>query len=368
VLPALLLSFLLGCAASPAGGGSDEVYMFQLTGGFFFGPGPIVPDTSLPDGRISNVHFDRAHFRGFAEFRNDDSAQSKLSNGRTRINQNIEAGRLMIGGGTSPIMLTAVDGGPHSGREIYYLDTDYRFVWRVDLALDPGFDEGIIRIDDFVLHTGVVRIAPSLQTKGGLPGGYDQAGTLSTGRYLVGRVGDFDQDGFLDGVLVAAPNVPLGSDMLPGAPVGNRRGFKTNIPIAPHLSAELVLRSLRHLRQPLAETVARNDAADYLALMREVSEQLGAASANLQHASAGQAGLAPVREAARRLAALPLNHAGAGQRSDEQSAARPPIPQDASAAVHALFQEVDAVIESLASLNAQAGLNLSRATIADPPG
>src|SRR5437016_2251639 len=111
LLASLLLSLMLGCASTPVKRGAEEVYVFQLIGGYFYGPGPIVPDTSLPDGRISGVHFDRMQFRGYAAFRNDGSTASLLSNGRTRINQNIEAGRLMIGGGTSPILLTAVDGG-----------------------------------------------------------------------------------------------------------------------------------------------------------------------------------------------------------------------------------------------------------------
>ena len=69
----------------------------------------------------------------------------------------------------------------NKGREYYSLDEDYRFVWKVDLALDPGFSEGIIQIDDFTLHTGLVKIADSIQTQQGIPGGYDQAGSLHSG-------------------------------------------------------------------------------------------------------------------------------------------------------------------------------------------
>ena len=213
----------IGCAGISKP--STPLYTFHLTGGSFFGPGPIVPDTSLPDGRLININFDPRELRGYAAFFNDGRQESKLSDGKTRINQNIDAGRLNIGGGFQTVLLVAVEGGPNRGTEQYYLDEDYRFVWRVDLALDPGFEEGIIRVDDFILHTGVTRIAPSLQTRNNLAGGYDQAGSLKTGQLLLGRVGDFDQNGFIDGILVAAPNVPMVADLLPGAPVGNRRGF-----------------------------------------------------------------------------------------------------------------------------------------------
>ena len=56
-------------------------------------------------------------------------------------------------------------------------------VWLVDLALDPGFDQGIIRVDDFILTTGVVRIKESTQTQRKQPGGYDQAVVNNTYGY-----------------------------------------------------------------------------------------------------------------------------------------------------------------------------------------
>ena len=93
--------------------------------------------------------------------------------------------------------------------------------------------EEIIRVNGFRLTTGWVQVQRSLQTASGTPGGYDKAGSLPSGTFLVGRVGDFDRNGFLDGVLVAAANVPMQADMLPGAPVANLRGFTTDIPVNP---------------------------------------------------------------------------------------------------------------------------------------
>lgn len=285
---AFLVSLLIAaCAAGCAGTSepSSPRYTFYLTGGYFYGPGPIVPDTSLPDGRLVNIRFDPRDFQGYAEFFNDDREESKLSDGRTRINLNIDAGRLRIGGGYQTVLLVAVDGGPQRGTEQYYLDEDYRFVWRVDLALDPGFEEGIIRVDDFILHTGVARVAPSLQTQNGLTGGYDQAGSLKTGQLLLGRVGDFDQDGFLDGILVAAPNVPMAADLLPGAPVGNRRGFYTDVPITPNISAELILRGMLDMAAAFEQAAEQRDRDQHETLLRDARERLAATTANLKRAS-----------------------------------------------------------------------------------
>jgi hypothetical protein len=262
------------------------LYTFELHGGFFFGPGPIVPDTTLPDGRLTNIHFDLRAWRGYCEFHNDGRHASRLSDSRTRINQNIDAGHLLIGGSNSPILLAAVDGGPHHGREEYVLDSHYRLVWRVDIALDSGFAEGIIRLNDFVLSTGVARIARSQQSATGEPGGYDQAGTLSSGTYITGRLGDFDQDGFLDGVLVAAPNVPIAADMLPGAPVGNQRGFRTNVPIEPWLSLELVLRGIQQLQVPIDTLIGERDRTQIVRLVTEMGERTRVAHGNLERAAA----------------------------------------------------------------------------------
>lgn len=253
---------LLGAAALAVGGAraarAEASNTFHLRGGVFYGPGPIKPDTVLPDGEVRGVRFDRAQWRGVAAFR---PGPTPLSDGVTHVNANIDAGRFGIGEGSraKTFWLTAVDGGPNGGTETYTLDAERNFVWQVDLALDPGFVEGIIRVDGFRLTTGWVQVHPSLQTSQSAPGGYDRAGSLPSGSVLLGRVGDFDRDGFLDGILVAAANVPLAADMLPGAPVGNRRGFVSDIPVDPLMAAGLALAGVANLR-PLVERLMQGGA------------------------------------------------------------------------------------------------------------
>lgn len=355
-----LSAALLSCAyqlSSPVAAAEDTLrrHTFHLQGGFFFGPGPIVPDTKLPDGQLANIHFDAEQMSGYCEFANSGGRDSLLSDARTRINQNIDAGRLLIGGGTSPILLTAVDGGPHQGTERYYLDDQYRFVWRVDIALDPGFPEGIIRLDDFVLNTGVVRIGRSLQSQRGEPGGYDQAGTLPAGTYLAGRVGDFDQDDQLDGILVAAPHVPLAADMLPGAPVGNRRGFKTDVPIAANVSAELMLRGIMHLREPLLTTLDEADTHGARELSSDLSERLTVIHSTARRSLTEKRW--PAGTQAERLLARLL-----ALRDRATSLSRVLAQAEASAqskrSVEQLFASVSEAIAILTVLNARSGARL----------
>ncbi|HEY6911940.1 MAG TPA: hypothetical protein VI356_21360 [Myxococcales bacterium] len=274
---ALALTALQSRAAEP-------LHEFRLHGGNFFGPGPIVPDAVLPDGRITHVQFDPKALKGQVEFANDGSARERFSDNRTKVNRNIDAGLITLGDKKSTVRLAAVAGGPNHGRELYGFDGKGDFIWRVDLALDPGFEQGIIRMNDFVLSTAIVKVAPSLQTQQRQPGGYDQAGTLSSGSYLPGRVGDFDDDGFLDGVLVAGPNVPLGSDMLPGAPVGLRRGFSSDIRIAPGLAAELTLAGVLRWREPLRDLEERGEVEGYRKALDDVRLRLMAARHNMETA------------------------------------------------------------------------------------
>ena len=101
-------SILLGCNSYR---NLEPIHSFLLTGGYFFGPGPIVPDTALPDGNLKGIKFDKKSFSGYATFYNDGTPESLLSDGTTLINQNIDAGRLNIGDGSNPLLLVAVNKG-----------------------------------------------------------------------------------------------------------------------------------------------------------------------------------------------------------------------------------------------------------------
>jgi len=259
-------------------------YTFTLQGGHFFGPGPIVPDLALPDGKIKNVQFDVKNFTGFTPFVNHGT---KLTDGKTLINENIEAGVLTLGKNKQrkqKFSLVAVNGGPQDGKEIYYFNENYEFIWAVDFALDPGFPEGIIRVNDFFLTTGIVEIPKSLQSEKNIPGGYDKAGSKLSGDYLFGQVGDFDNDGFLDGVIVAAPHVPMKSNLLPGSPVGNQRAFISDIPIKALVACELTLRNISNFKTLVDNTIEQNNAKRLEELLNEIRGRIYVARNNFDQA------------------------------------------------------------------------------------
>jgi hypothetical protein len=266
-------------------------HIFNLHGGYFYGPGPIVPDTPLPDGSIRGIAYDLAKQEGVAAFAEGGRV---LSDGKTTTNANIDAGALEIGGTAKSqgkgkaegktFWLYAVAGGPNEGRERYHFDAHYNMVWTVDLGLDPGFAEGIVRVNGFELTTGTRKVPASLQTAAKQPGGYDKAGSLGSGTMLVGRVGDFDADGFMDGIIVATANVPMQADLLPGAPVANQRGFNTDIPIEPLFALELTLHGIANMRPLVKETLSGGHLDQLTVWLKDIQERLIAARANYEAA------------------------------------------------------------------------------------
>lgn len=271
---------------------ADDPHTFRLHGGYFFGPGPIVPDTPLPEGSIRNIDFDSAKLQGVAVFAKGGPL---LSDGKTAANGNIDAGALEIGGPQKEkqgkgkaegktFWLYAVAGGPNKGAEHYRFDDDYNMLWLVDLALDPGFSEGIVRVDGFELTTGIREVPASLQTVAKIPGGYDKAGSLASGTRIVGRIGDFDADGFLDGTIVATANVPMQAGMLPGAPVANVRGFKSDIRVEPLFALELTLRGIANMRPLVEETLTGGHIENLTERLKDIQSRLLAARANYEAA------------------------------------------------------------------------------------
>lgn len=281
-------------AASPSAAlAAPTPHIFSLHGGHFFGPGPIVPDTPLPDGSIRGILYDSVKQEGAAVFA---VGGHLLSDGKTTTNGNIDAGALQIGGSKADVnaddkknegktfWLYAVAGGPNEGRELYRFDADYNMVWTVDIGLDPGFAEGIVRVNGFELTTGTRKVPLSLQSLAHQPGGYDKAGSYPSGSKLVGRVGDFDADGFMDGTIVATANVPMQADLLPGAPVANKRGFTTDIAIDPLFALELTLRGIVNMRPLVKETLTGKHLDQLTLWVQDINERLLAARANYESA------------------------------------------------------------------------------------
>lgn len=211
----------------------------QFGTGVFFGPGTI-EDTELFPVIIRNLAFNTplnfitpminngsAEPNVCGELEINGTATGTLSDGVTKLNENVDVCAFEIEG--MKILVGIIDDGAHHGQQVATMTEDGVMVMTMDTALDLGVGEsGIIRIP-FYASTGEVTIPISLQTKMGLPGGIDRAGSKPSGTVLKGRLGDFNKDGMLDGMIVLAGNIPIDSMLLPGAPYAFKRYFETNV-------------------------------------------------------------------------------------------------------------------------------------------
>ncbi len=208
--------------------------------GTFYGPGNI-DDTELFEVTIRSLGFhtslnfitpmvnnggDDPNICGETEIRQNSTGL--LSDGKTKLNENVDVCAFEING--MKILVGIIDGGPHRGEQVAVTMENGVMVMTMDTALDLGVGEsGIIRLP-FYAKTGEVTVPYSVQTRLGIPGGIDRAGSIASGTVLKGRLGDYNDDGMLDGAIVLAGNIPLDSMLLPGAPYAFIRYFETDVP------------------------------------------------------------------------------------------------------------------------------------------
>jgi len=162
------------------------------------------------------------------EYDVDESPDGRLSNGLA-INEKADMCLANIAG--TNMHIAVVGGGELQGQiECLILDQRQLLV-SMDIAFDLGIGEkGVIRMP-FYGSTDKVKIPYSLQTQLGMPGGSDRAGRYDSGMWLEGQLGDFDDDGWIDGTLVSAGNIPLESPVFPGQPYAMIRHFELDIPV-----------------------------------------------------------------------------------------------------------------------------------------
>lgn len=251
---------LLHCAtcvpAAFAEPSSDRLYTIEVVQRHLYGPGPF-PDQALPSAWLRKLSLDTS-LKGLVRGENNlqekpnvsgevlqgKEVDGKLSDG-TLINENIDMANAVIMNGQFNLLLAAVFGGPNNGDTHLYMDEMANWWIKDDIAIDPGFAEGIVKIDDFTFSTQPRVIPVSVQTEKGYPGGTNRIGSLEAGRVARGRLGDTNGDGFLDGVFNAIGRFPMESIFLPGAPFVQLFEFTSDIPVSPLRSASLTVASAR---------------------------------------------------------------------------------------------------------------------------
>lgn len=211
-----------------------------LGSGEFYGPGAFTAQQPLFEIELNNLSF-FTDINFITPFSNNGEEEpnicgehelpgkpdGKLSNGLL-INENADICSTLIAG--THMLIAVIEGGPHQGQQLNVTLENGNIVMTMDLALDLGIGEkGIVKLP-FYGTTGPTVVPDSLQTSKG-DKGIDQAGKFKSGTILEGRIGDFNNDGWIDGTLVAAGNMPLDSPIYPGQPYALHRNFETNIPI-----------------------------------------------------------------------------------------------------------------------------------------
>jgi hypothetical protein len=207
--------------------------------GYFFGPGafavtaPLFPVTIRSMGFTSGREF-------ITPYRNNGAAAPNitaeadfppvdglLSDG-TRINENVDLGTFVLAG--TRFLPAVVAGGEMLGQQMAVTGDDGNLIMAMDLALDLGIGpKGVIRMP-FYGTTGTVTVPAPQPVAQGAPAPA-QAGRIKSGETVAGRIGDFNNDGYIDGTLVAAGTMPADSPVFPGQPWVMARNFETDIPI-----------------------------------------------------------------------------------------------------------------------------------------
>jgi len=241
---------LIGLTAGPSLGFTVYSTEESFGGpGIFYGPGNFA-DTPIFSVVIRNVSFtsetsfvtpffnnggEEPNVHG--EVATDASPDGMFSDGKTPINENADVGPFELNG--MPFLVGIAKSGHHNGEQISVLLDDHRMIMTMDIVFDMGVGEAGIVSAPFYGTTGEVTLPPSLQTQYGIEGGIDRAGSLKTGDKLKGQLGDFDNNGMLDGAIVVAGNLPLDSIFMPGAPYALVRNFETDMPYDGELIGKL---------------------------------------------------------------------------------------------------------------------------------
>lgn len=157
-----------------------------------------------------------------------DRPDGRLSNG-VAFNENADMCLANIAG--TDMHIAVVKSGPLQGQVQSMILDEQSLLVSMDIAFDLGIgDKGVVAMP-FYGSTNKVMIPYSLQTQLDMPGGTDRAGVMNSGTWLHGRLGDLDKDGWIDGTLVSAGNIPLESPVFPGQPYAMIRHFELDIPV-----------------------------------------------------------------------------------------------------------------------------------------
>ncbi len=297
-----LVALFVIASVTPLAAGEHTI---KVVDRHLFGPGPF-PDQKLNTAWIRHLklrNFLNGSVNGFNNLEREPNVSGEVRQGRTvdgrlsdntLINENIDMGNAVIMNDQFNLLLAAVYGGPNRGDTHFYVDEDFNWWIKDDIAIDPGFEFGVVKINDFTFTTKPRIIPYSLQTQQRHPGGMDQVGSTAAGRVASGSLGDRDQNGLLDGTFNAIGIFPLTSMFLPGAPFVQTFGFESDIPISAADAALLTVANAKSLFT-LAQTLQRESAGhpDIELMVTQVYDRLRRALSHIDRALDGGTGCPP---------------------------------------------------------------------------
>lgn len=238
----LLAGGLLAAGAQPAAWAVNlwSTPDSYLGTGYFFGPGPFMAPTPLFPVMIRNMAFttpkdfvtpfwnNGAEEPNISAEKDFPPVDGLLSDG-SKINENVDLGTFTLAG--VKFMPAIAEGGEYLGQQMAMTDSGGNVAMVMELLLDMGIGpKGVVRIP-FKGTTGTVAVPEPLSNPQTGQSGARQAGPIKAGETISGRIGDFNNDGFIDGTLVATGVMPLTSPVYPGQPFAMARNFETDIPI-----------------------------------------------------------------------------------------------------------------------------------------
>lgn len=268
-------------------------FSLDLNNGEFYGPGNAVyNDTGIvginkfPDAQVKNIIL-TGPLTGVTPFFNNGGEEPNaiaeelsksgpvdgMASDGTLINENADTALRLnfsdpVSGESADVMVVAEMSDTPDGGEPIRPDAFGNLTFSPDVVADPG-DPSLISRFNPVFTTGFAEVPLSLKTQLGEAGGVDAAGPLSAGSVLVGRLGDYDQDGFMDGILVLAENAPLDLIVARGNPIAQRRPWTSDIPLSPDQAIFLTLSGMLN-NYPYALSRAEQQ-FDFVSMQRHLS-------------------------------------------------------------------------------------------------
>jgi hypothetical protein len=300
VLAVLTLSV---CGSSVASGTTPpaDTNLFTLylsdgvKGGKFFGPGDTGTHELPAEAQVRNLMF-IGPLTGVIPFFNNgpgtpnvlaETDQGGVVDGLTStgvpINENIDTGLMLdlkdaSTGEAAKIMVVAV------AQENIIPDAKGNLVFNPSVIADPGTSLLAVPFN-VTFTTGARRVPLSFRTQMGMPGGHDNAGPIASGYTLIGRVGDFNQDGYMDGILVQAENSPHDLIIANGDPIAQIRPWYSNIPIQPETAALLSLNgTVNNYPEPLMEVIQQYRLDTAQEYTRDIVTAIDSALGNISRA------------------------------------------------------------------------------------